>query len=408
MKSKTSNHIFIFITYLSLTLKISQAFVAPSNFAIINTNYISPTTNLRRNVFEFDTENIATSSSSDEDYAASTQSVFLGASVAYGGISIWMDDQMDMMDNTNLINSISDSLTNPMVESDILSHFAHVTLDFFSYLTPEESIIRGVAIIGRFASIYADYLPDHFIQPSEVICHSIMLVTSLVMFAKAVFPIAMAATEIRTRAAVRKRVSSILEGDTCNIDGIGCSGSSRRDIFAWEYLFKPIGLSLFQFQCMSAVGVIDWVNIDAYGVIIDKSDELSDEYLYWIYRGNAELMYNGNGIEYVEPRTGKTTDRNSDFLGLFADMNFLCELDKKRYSDRTPNKNYICETPISCRVGRQAIVRAGSKGARVMRLKKDKLLKLMQDDDELEEGIRRLIVNGMESLLEAFLSVQSI
>ncbi len=43
-----------------------------------------------------------------------------------------------------------------------------------------------------------------------------------------------------------------------------------------------------------------------------------------------------------------------------------------------------------------------------MRLKKDKLLKLMQDDSELEESIRRLIVNGMESLLEAFLSVQSI
>ena len=37
-----------------------------------------------------------------------------------------------------------------------------------------------------------------------------------------------------------------------------------------------------------------------------------------------------------------------------------------------------------------------------MRLKKDKLLKLMQDDSELEEGIRCLIVNEMESLLETF------
>ena len=292
---------------------------------------------------------------------------------------------------SSISQGISDALNNPNVESEILSDVAHFALDLFTFMTPEKWLLRFAALIGRVCSISADYIPDNYIKPDEVVFQSIMLFVSTFLFAQSTFPMAVAGFSTIARSAMEHKLDSKKSTSEGNV-----STSSWKNLFAWNYLFKPAGLSLFQFHCLSSLGVIDWVDVEPNKILVDKKGEPS--HLFWMYRGSAELYFNGSAIEYLEPNEGPA-------LCLFADMNFLCQLEMKKIDcKRKASDKY--DVPLSCKLRNQAIIRSGESGARLMRLNKKKLVELMDIDPDLNDSIQNLLVKGMQRMLDSLLSVE--
>lgn len=63
----------------------------------------------------------------------------------------------------------------PGVEAEVCSTMAHLALDFTGFLSPSRSLLRIVSVIGRLFAISADYLPDHNINPEELIIQIVLL-----------------------------------------------------------------------------------------------------------------------------------------------------------------------------------------------------------------------------------------
>ena len=293
-------------------------------------------------------------------------------------------------------HEISEALNNRNVESEILTDIAHFALDLFTFMTPEKWLLRFAALIGRICSIVADYLPDNYIAPDEIVFQSIMIFVSSFLLAKSTFPMAVAGVSTIAQSTMK------IGFDTNNMSfKASGSTSSWKNLFAWNYLFKPAGLTLFQFQCLSALGVIDWIDVEPNTVLIDKDCE--PDHLFWMYKGSAELLFNGSAIEYLEPDEGLS-------VCLFADMNFLCKLQSKKKlenksSDRSKQAE-DCDVPLSCKLRNQAFIRSGVAGARLMRMDKKKLVELMEIDSDLADSVQNLLVKGMQSMLDALLSVE--
>jgi len=332
------------------------------------------------------------------------QSKTMSAALIFGGFSFTLDaDGIMKSDPIETFNTLSGEicslLSNPIIESDILRDISHVALDFFSLFAPEEVLLRAVVILGRIASMSADYLPDHYIKPSEILSQAIMLIISIFLFIGAVFPLSSAVLAFRIRYQLQLYFDTISGTSRKHIVH---EKVTRRDLFAWEYLFKPSGLTPSQFYRLSASGVIDWISVDSSKEIVNENDE--SDYLYWLYRGNAELLFNGKRIDYLETSVGKNSSLNTtEYIGLFGDMNFLCGLDREVHQSNTKNG----ETPVSCRFGKQASILSGSKGSRLMRINKKKLVEVFDGDIAMKRVVRSLLEKGMQSMLEAFLINES-
>ena len=279
-----------------------------------------------------------------------------------------------------LSENVNDAMQDTQIQSEILSDLAHIALDFFTFLTPEMALLRGAALLGRVFSIYADYIPDHFIRSDEAIFQFVMLVVSSILFAQCTMPLAMAG------------ISSIVSAEKAQI-------STWKNRYAWQYLFRPVGVSKLQFRCLVATGAIDWVDVDPNMILVDSQGRT--EYLYWLYRGSAEIcLSDDSAVGYIECLKGEKGNNKSEFAGLLADMSFLCALEQRKLKHKQGN----VDIPSSCKYP-QAIINAGPKGARVMRLHKEKLLELMKNDNDLSDTIQTLLMSGMHQMLSVLLTV---
>eukprot|EP00815_Leptocylindrus_aporus_P004298 CAMPEP_0116068984 /NCGR_PEP_ID=MMETSP0322-20121206/11997_1 /TAXON_ID=163516 /ORGANISM="Leptocylindrus danicus var. apora, Strain B651" /LENGTH=446 /DNA_ID=CAMNT_0003556221 /DNA_START=179 /DNA_END=1519 /DNA_ORIENTATION=- len=352
---------------------------------------------------------------------------------------------LDKSSSNSNFDFLSSSTTSQQIqmESEILSDVAHVGLDVMAILSPnDKELLRVASLIGRVAAIASDYLPDHSMTRDEVMFQGLMLCICIGCFVEAAFPAFSAAAIIRVLNWIQCNRNGNVNHN-CN-DGTLPSSSSWKNVYAWTYLFQPNGVNAFQFYTLSNIGALDWIDVKPQDRVVNCVDDGGEDnnYLYWMYRGSIELSWD-QGVSYVpyleqNERLGNknVNGGNGDHFTLVADMEYLCQLDRYKLHSRGKHKRSwlddrsfddTCDLPTtkgyevepsSCNLARRmknskysVEIRAGTNGARLMRLDKRKLWSYMMNSDEstvsereLVDAIQALLVKGMQKMLEALMN----
>lgn len=110
-----------------------------------------------------------------EEDIASIQDFFV-SNVALGS-----DESVSIQPGSQLIDKPNPALSlfDPDMEAEVLSDLAHVAMDFSTFFSASRSLLRLYSIIGRLFVLSADYLPDHSIQPDELLIQLFLLFVAI-------------------------------------------------------------------------------------------------------------------------------------------------------------------------------------------------------------------------------------
>lgn len=241
----------------------------------------------------------------------------------------------------------------PTVEGELLNDMAHVALDLATLFGPSKIMLQCSLVLGRVFAMGADYLPDHFMLPEELVFQVFMLSLSWIGLVKTAAPMAIAAL-------------------ASNID--------TRDGKTFSRLFQPAGTTWSQYKAMSVVA-LDWVEARPHE-LITTDETKTDGYIYWLYKGDAEVHSKGSFLYNVERKVN--TKLEDVGLGLFGESRLL---EKK---DSEPERKYPHTT-----------VYAGQQGATLLRIDVEALTRLMSFDQDLAQSIRNVVFQGMQDKLLA-------
>ena len=67
------------------------------------------------------------------------------------------------------IQSAATVMSSPDVESQFLGDMAHMALDFSGIFRPTKNTMRLCTLGGRVLALMADFVPDHWIHPEELL-----------------------------------------------------------------------------------------------------------------------------------------------------------------------------------------------------------------------------------------------
>lgn len=243
------------------------------------------------------------------------------------------------------------SITDPLVEAEVLNDLAHVALDLFTFFGPAKLAMRCAALVGRVLAMAADYIPDHHMVPEEWMFQMFMLSMTTAGLVQAALPVALSMTQ----------------------------GWTFRDGRAYNVVFGPAGMTQQQFQALKAIA-FEWKTVGAGQVISNYSE---DEAMYWLYQGQA-LVSKNNKVIFNVTRSSFKGNVGKFLLG---EMRLLQTLDKNQKTAPSMNTTVV----------------AGASGATVLRLCTKKLQLLLQTDQDLAESMRNLAVRGMQDKLAAHL-----
>jgi hypothetical protein len=263
-------------------------------------------------------------------------------------------------------------------EISLLHDASSIALDVSTVVISNTAWLRLCNVIGRVVILSADYIQGDGISPVEWVFQTTMLVIAARLFIQSAWPLMMAA--------------------------LLTSSLSVRDRRAYALLFRTVGLTILQFKTLLASRTLDWIEY-----LPNESVELTGEYIYFLYSGDV-----------TTPVTSNKTGTSNDVVGgadithtscvsdrIFGDIQFAKVLETSVYnrarknikSDRKSrnqeNSSSREASPSSCVVG--------SNGASVLRIFTPKLLKLMENDDELSITIQRLVLLCMQKKLSSAL-----
>jgi len=140
-------------------------------------------------------------------------------------------------------------------------------------------------------------------------------------------------------------------------------------------MFESLGITWSQFKAMKAVA-LDWVQLEPHQQLC----ETNEDFMYWLYSGDAQLrLSSGKSVQNVTAGSG--------YNGLLGELRFAQVLDKGSSAKSAPSPD----------------IQAGGTGATLVRIHIQKLKLLMDQDDELSESIRLLLVKGMHEKLSALM-----
>jgi len=313
--------------------------------------------------------------------------------------------------------------SSPLLEAQVLNDLSHLASDLAVYITPATSYLRLAAFIGRILSLTSDYLEDYTILPEEFIFEHAMLFTTLGLLIKSVAPILQ---------------SSFVQ-------------TTEFDEDAYRMLFEPIGVSWTQYKSLKATSCIDWVTIDANTVLVNEHEaqafkpslivdnatfasELGNlfrdsqeneapsfnqtDYMYWLYRGEVSVSYDGKKYYDVTRTRGKYID-DPEALGFLADMRFLYVMDRnrrrkrlmelRRVNTKTKVKSHeflgsFTPQSLSLKAGyTMATITVKNNEAILLRVNGTKLLQLMEDDEPLSNAVRLLLMMSLQRKIGALL-----
>jgi hypothetical protein len=267
----------------------------------------------------------------------------------------------------------------PLLEAEVLTDMAHLALDFATLFGPSRLVIRAAAVAGRLAAMGADYLPDQRMLPEELVFQVFMLC-------------------IAVTALVRSAMPIILSSLASNI--------SVRDGKAFSVLFGPSGMTWPQYKALS-VTALDWVTVEP-GCIItsDEDSGAEDDYIYWLYSGQAILQSQGKVFHNVT-RTGGPALKHGDVgVGLMGETRLLRrmhEKERRSFFTKKPAETGSASASSSTTTKQhpRSTAKAGESGATLLRIHTSNLSMLMDNDLELAQAVRSLLFQGMQDKLAA-------
>lgn len=269
-----------------------------------------------------------------------------------------------------------------MFQAEVLTDMAHLTLDLATLFGPAKLVIRAAAVVGRMAAMGADYLPDHFMLPEELVFQVFML-------------------GIAWTALVQSAMPVILSSMANNI--------TVKDGKAFSVLFEPAGMTWPQYKALS-VTALDWVTVPAGQMITSQEglavseDATQDDYVYWLYQGNALVSSEGIVLQNVTRNKNGPVNAGTGWLGETRLLSTIQEKDRRRNgksksskaASTTPNKH----NKESASKKRTTFT-AGEQGATLLRIHTSNLTKLMEHNVELAQAVRSLLFQGMQDKLAA-------
>lgn len=321
----------------------------------------------------------------------------------------------------------------PSVESEALADLSHVALDLITFAGPTRALLRLSICVGRLLAIAADWVPDHYLHPEELAFQLFMLSVSVGLLLRSAFPF----------------VPALLRQSTTNPYG------EKR---AYGALFKRHGgLSWVQTRMVLAGGGAEWFELGEGEVVVmermeqlqqqavtastDDNDgdatvvSIGDGYLYWLQKGEAELLV-CSGDTCLSKERAVATAADADEVAILGELEFARrmqdqakaskKMDKagKKKKDKKSKKQHKDEVMVTEMASTNAKdststdlpastttstttaaaptttkIRAGPSGATLLRLDAVRLLRLMEDDDALAEGIRSIVFAGMQEKL---------
>jgi len=305
-------------------------------------------------------------------------SSFLGDS-SFVGVphSAYLDDlPTDLM--ATATRSIVDD---PRVESELFTDASHVALDLVTFASPGRALMRLSILVGRVFAIMADWVPDHTILPEEMLFQSLMLTVSITLLIKSCTPMLPALV----------------------------TTTSYREKRAYHALFGKYGLSWMQFKMVMAFAS-EWVEIPGNGQLADNNATVdasaaADGYVYWLQKGEAELVVNDTTIQHAVASSSSSSSQ----LSILGELDFARQLqERKKKSKKTNSKSKAQQEDEQSSIGEASIhhqasppskIKAGPAGATLLRIDAAKLHKLMDEDDQLADSIRSIIFAGMQEKL---------
>jgi len=311
--------------------------------------------------------------------------------------------------------------TNDAMQAEVLNDMSHIVSDLAG-LAPTTYLLRLLTIVARLLGVTSDYVYDHKVLPDELFFQSSTLAVSSVLFFKSMFPM----------------VKSLF------------ISTDPLDKAVYDQLFSPVGVSWMQFKALK-VSALDWIEVLPGTVLVDEH-ELVDEQetnqsriqpsistkannnigdnilenldtppppsipLYWLYKGDVVFSFRGTEINYVERSDGKSIN-DPCATGLLADMRFLYKMDDHRrlalkqqpllklkhllrLGKTSPQSSEVDsalpEEPSTATAYPMASVAAGDKGAVLLRINSEKLLELIEHDDQLRDSMRSILLKGLQ------------
>ncbi len=271
-------------------------------------------------------------------------------------------------------------------EISLLHDASSIALDVSTVVISNTAWLRLCNVIGRVVLLSADYSSGDGISPVEWVFQTTMLVIAARLFIQSAWPLMMAA--------------------------LLTSSLSVRDRRAYAMLFRAMGLTILQFKTLLASRTLDWIEYQPNELV-----ELTGEYIYFLYSGDVTLRVIGSktgNSNHVVGGTDIITNSSEDIEPcvsdrIFGDIQFAKVLETSVYNRARKNKNTKSDRksrnqenssshmspPTSCIVG--------SNGASVVRIFTPKLLKLMENDDEVSITIQRLVLLCMQKKLTRML-----
>jgi hypothetical protein len=258
------------------------------------------------------------------------------------------------------------SNANPLLEAEVFTDLAHLTLDLATFFGPARILIRVSAVVGRLFAMAADFIPDHKVMPEELLFQVAMLAIAWTGLLSAALPYCLAHFS---------------------------SPTTLRDGKAFATLFRPAGLTWNQFKAMKAF-CLEWKTLPANATLYSSETTAtsstdgggtaaaatSDDYIYWLHSGDAIVSHNSKVLFNV------TCSSSSQQLGAAQRL-----LGEPRLLERMKHDTTFPATTVA----------AGPDGATLLCIHIDNLMVLMKSDQELAECMRTMVFQGLQSKLSA-------
>ena len=243
----------------------------------------------------------------------------------------------------------------PFMLSEILTDLSHVALDLVTLWGPSAVVVRLAAVIGRIFVVIADYLPDSFINPEEVMFQSFMLVAALAGLVQGIMP---------------QLLGQFL-----------APAPTFRDGKAYKAWGQPAGMTWDQYKALT-VNVLEWKELSPgqslHVTLPQNESNVNTTTLYWLYKGEVAIERNGN------KKKAHSISRNGN--------GHLRQVDGAQYVDLASFQSTASETSPTD-------ITAGSQGATLLVCHMDRLAPLLRHDSTLKDVWKVILWQGLQDQL---------
>ena len=297
-----------------------------------------------------------------------------------------LDDLVTMMPLFESIDPtasvlLASAASDPQLELELMNDVSHVALDVSTLMNPNTVWLRLCNVVGRILIITSDYIQKGNTTPDEWVFQLAMLAISTRLFLGSALPVLFAIFSVSTLSVRDRRIYSLL--------------------------FESVGLTVLQFKTLLASATLDWVQYEP-----NEKVELDGSHMYFLYSGDITSQVTANKNEESVSDVSISNDAELGVSNrVFGVLQFASALETSVYkkttksskSDKKSRSQVVAPLEGNSTTVAASSFVVGSKGASMLRISKDKITKLMKNDNELTSSIQRLVSLFMQEKLSRYL-----